>query len=107
MKPTLISGITDSSLPTVSVFVKKPTQKPKSDTGHASSSVAPTVQAADTNELEDDFSKGVVFYLKDDKIVGVVLWNVFNQINTARAVIGQNKNYNDINEIAKLFDIHA
>lgn len=64
------------------------------------------MQAADAVDLEDDFSKGVIFYLKDEKIVGIVLWNIFNQINTARAIINQDKKYDDINEVAKLFDIH-
>lgn len=69
--------------------------------------MAPTVQAADASDPSDDFSKGVIFYLKDEKIVGIVLWNIFNQINTARAIIKQDKTYDDINEIAKLFGIHA
>lgn len=100
-------GIIDSSLPTVSVFVKKPSSKPESD--NTKTSVTPTVQAADTTgtDEENDFSKGVVFYLKDEKIVGIVLWNVFNRINTARAVISQDKKYEDLNEVAKLFDIHT
>lgn len=101
------SGIVDSKLPTVSVFVKKPSEIKQSDIVHITASVAPTVQAADAAELEDDFSKGVIFYLKEEKIVGIVLWNIFNQINTARAIINQGKKHDDINEVAKLFDIHA
>lgn len=96
-------GIIDSNLPTVSVFVKKPSETSKSD----SSGVTPTVQAAEAGALEDDYSKGVVFYMKDEKIVGIVLWNVFNRINTARAVISQDKQFDDLNEVAKLFDIHT
>lgn len=69
-------------------------------TVHAAAPVAAT-----TNET-DDFSKGVVFYLRDDKIVGIVLWNVFNRINTARAVLSQDKVYDDLNEVAKLFDLY-
>lgn len=68
--------------------------------------MAPTVQAADASHPKDDYSKGVIFYLKDEKIVGIVLWNIFNQINTARAIIKQDKKHDDIKEIAKLFDIH-
>ncbi len=34
----------------------------------------------------DDFGKGVIFYLKNDKIVGVLLWNVFKRIPIARQV---------------------
>lgn len=98
-------GIIDSSLPTVSVFVKKPSSKPEIDSTKAG--MTPSVQAADNTDEQNDFSKGVIFYLKDEKIVGIVLWNVFNRINTARAVITQDKKYEDLNEVAKLFDIHT
>lgn len=104
---TLIPGIVDSKLSTVSVFAQKPKEILKSDAVRTNSNIAPTVRAANEDDLEDDFSKGVIFYLKDEKIVGIVLWNVFNRINTARAFINQAKSCNDINEIAKHFDIHT
>ena len=28
----------------------------------------------------DGYGKGVVFYMRDDAVVGVVLWNVFDKI---------------------------
>lgn len=34
----------------------------------------------------EDFGKGVVFYLRDDIVVGIVLWNIFNRMSTARQV---------------------
>lgn len=34
----------------------------------------------------EDYSKGVVFYLKDDIIVGIVLWNIFSRSMTAKQV---------------------
>jgi apoptosis-inducing factor 1 len=49
----------------------------------------------------------VIFYLKDDKVVGILLWNLFNRINVARKIIAQNTHYDDLNEVAKLFDIHG
>lgn len=103
-------GIIDSTLPTVSVFVKKSpeTSATASNGEEPKSAVTPSVQAADAaNNNNDDFSKGVVFYMRDEKIVGIVLWNVFNRINTARAVLSQDKKYDDLNEVAKLFDIHV
>ena len=39
-----------------------------------------------TPSSRDDYGKGVIFYLKDDKIVGVLLWNVFKAIPIARQV---------------------
>lgn len=103
-------GIIDSSLPTVSVFVKNTHENDASKAESVrSKGVEASVKAAadaDTDENED-FSKGVVFYLRDEKIVGIVLWNVFNRINTARALLSQDKVYDDLNEVAKLFDIHV
>lgn len=95
-------GIIDSNLPTVSVFVKKQI----SDT-NAKSSVLPSVHAADLGEETDDYSKGVVFYMQDEKVVGIVLWNVFNRINTARAILSKDTKCDDLDEVAKLFDIHT
>lgn len=58
-------------------------------------------------EPTPDYGKGVIFYLKNDKIVGIVLWNLFNRIGLARTIINQNKTYDDLNEVAKLFAIHS
>lgn len=122
-------GIIDSSLPTVSVFAKfNPEDETKleeattNDTTKATEvsgtqSTEPTAQPAvsatpadkstDSTSEKEDFRKGVIFYLRDEKIVGIVLWNVFNRINTARAVISEGKKYDDLNEVAKLFEIHS
>lgn len=54
----------------------------------------------------EDYGKGVVFYLKKDKVVGIVLWNVFNRINLARKVLAQETKFDDLNEVAKLFTLH-
>lgn len=110
-------GIIDSTLPTVSVFAKLNTDESKSDKDAAKDNINSTVTTKPTESTKtadakstkdlDDFGKGIVFYLKDDKIVGIVLWNVFNRINTARAVISYEKRFDDLNEVAKLFDIHT
>lgn len=106
-------GVIDSSLPTVSVFAKQ-TEISETDQTSTNSEEAKTTKSTDdirkstvTDVEKEDFGKGVVFYLRDEKIIGVVLWNVFNRINTARAVIGEGKKYEDLNEVAKLFDIHT
>lgn len=117
-------GLIDASLPTVSVFATaKPnrTAEEKSSSANVSISkggVMPSVQAADlssdndTDTMDgnnDDFSKGVVFYMQDEKIVGIVLWNVFDRINTARAILNDADRirHTDLNEVAKLFNIHS
>jgi len=45
---------------------------------------------ADMNIVEDwkiPFRKGVVYYLKDGRVRGVLLWNTWGQVDAARALI--------------------
>lgn len=35
---------------------------------------------------DDNFGKGVVFYMRKNRVVGVLCWNVFNKIGIARKV---------------------
>lgn len=35
---------------------------------------------------KDDYGKGVIFYLRDKVVVGIILWNVFNRMPIARKV---------------------
>ena len=35
----------------------------------------------------DEYGKGVILYLRDETIVGVLLWNVFKRIPIARQVM--------------------
>ncbi|XP_053696104.1 apoptosis-inducing factor 1, mitochondrial [Sabethes cyaneus] len=128
-------GLVDSSLPTVAVFAKVDPPEVISDTSEklqaANANVVPAsattsdsakasvlnhpgiVKAAEKpangtgKEVEkDDFNKGVIFYLRDEKVVGLVLWNIFNRIGTARKIIAQHTHYDDLNEVAKLFNLH-
>ncbi|XP_017853953.1 putative apoptosis-inducing factor 1, mitochondrial isoform X2 [Drosophila busckii] len=111
-------GLVDASLPTVGVFALSKDDAKRSDSHTDSkpadkSSEAPKQTTVVEGELqcnpsdEPNYGKGVVFYLKNDKIVGILLWNLFNRIGLARTIINQNKNYEDLNEVAKLFEIHA
>lgn len=52
-----------------------------------------------------DSNRGVVFYLKNDRVVGILLWNIFNKISIARQVIAEGKKLYDLNEVAKRFEI--
>ena len=57
---------------------------------------------------ENEYVKGVVFYKDDqDRVVGVLLWNVFNQMSTARRIVNENKKYDDLMEVAKLFNLYG
>ncbi|XP_055856422.1 putative apoptosis-inducing factor 1, mitochondrial isoform X2 [Episyrphus balteatus] len=114
-------GRTESSLPTVGVFALKSDEERKDDhlepTTESSSKETTTIaleqkpkdtqtQPTKPNE-ENDYQKGVIFYLQNDKIVGILLWNIFNRVGLARTIINQNKSYEDLNEVAKLFEIHS
>lgn len=124
-------GIVDSSLPTVGVFAKQ-TEK---DTPQAVVEKTGEGDRSKTEELPqecekylsdeqkeklkeskkllpnpsngEDYGKGVIFYLRNDVVVGIVLWNVFNRMSIARQVIKDQKKYDDLNEVAKLFNIHG
>ncbi|XP_059912103.1 apoptosis-inducing factor 1, mitochondrial isoform X8 [Gadus macrocephalus] len=114
-------GIVDSSLPTVGVFAKataKDTPRAateKSGTGIRSESeteevaqspVASTTPAPPSLPQKDDYGKGVIFYLRDKVVVGIILWNVFNRMPIARKIIKDGEEHADLNEVAKLFNIH-
>lgn len=117
-------GIVDSALPTVGVFAKateKDTPKraaEESGTGIRSESddqgviqpvndspaVTPSLPAP--AQQGDSYGKGVVFYLRDNVVVGIVLWNIFNRMPIARKIIKDGEHHADLNEVAKLFNIH-
>ncbi|KAM7350937.1 apoptosis inducing factor [Cochliomyia hominivorax] len=113
-------GLVDSSLPTVGVFSLPSKETNRSDnlaenqqteteikeTPKDSTGVAKDVEPTESDSTPE-YGRGVVFYLKDDKIVGILLWNIFNRIGLARTIINQNKKYDDLNEVAKLFEIHS
>lgn len=42
--------------------------------------------ALELPEPNQDYGKGVIFYLRGKQIVGIVLWNVFNRMPIARKV---------------------
>ncbi|KAF7272258.1 apoptosis inducing factor [Rhynchophorus ferrugineus] len=124
-------GIVDSTLPTVGVFAKATTNDtpqaiveqtnegdrskteglPKECEKYLSEEEKAKLKEAkkllpDATEGED-YGKGVIFYLRDDIVVGIVLWNVFNRMSIARQVLKDQKKYDDLNEVAKLFNIHG
>lgn len=108
-------GIIDSSLNTVGVFAKKNPQDQsplvdKTDQNTSNSKINLNVELESTkNETitDNDYNKGIVFYLKNDVVVGIVLWNLFNRMSIARQVLKSDRCYKDLNEVAKLFNIHG
>lgn len=111
-------GLVDATLPTVGVFAKATendaSTKSEENVSATSSDSQPKTDNTSNTESKpktatdmDNYSKGVIFYLKDERVVGIVLWNVFNRINVARSIIAEGRKYDDLNEVAKLFEIHA
>jgi len=41
----------------------------------------------------DPFNKGTIFYLKDDRIRGVIFWNLWGKVDQGRALIKEGKQY--------------
>lgn len=110
-------GIIDSSLNTVGVFAKGNSKdsNPKSLENEVDQNSSINKKDSNINiSLESnnnapvtDYNKGVVFYLKNDVVVGIVLWNLFNRMSIARQVLKTDRCYRDLNEVAKLFNIHG
>ncbi len=80
----------------------------------ASDVKAPTPSETTKNSQEDGakesdkYGKGVIFYLNSEsRVVGLLMWNVFGRMGLARKVLRDNKKYEDLSELAKLFNIHG
>ena len=71
----------------------------------SNSKTASTSQSLGPRDV-DKYGKGVIFYLRDGVVVGIVLWNVFAKMSIARKIIREQKEFDDISDLAKLFDIH-
>lgn len=110
-------GLTDSDLQTVAVYAKRQPEdeeqredsegnREQKETISTTNELKHKISERKTMENQNDYSKGVVFYLKDKKVVGIVLWNVFNRIPIARKIIKDQQDVTDFQELAKLFNIH-
>ncbi|XP_015036059.2 putative apoptosis-inducing factor 1, mitochondrial isoform X1 [Drosophila pseudoobscura] len=118
-------GLADSSLPTVGIFALPSATDARSSTdnltvnreeddGSKHTIIVDEKSNSDVVTWDDDahgeqpdYGRGVIFYLKNEKIVGVLMWNLFSRVGLARTIINQNKKYDDLNEVAKLFEIHS
>lgn len=94
-------GLIDPSLPTISVFTK-----PEKDDSTDAKNDPNKELAIKLPNKSDDYNKGVVFYVKEGTVVGLLLWNVFSKTSLARRIINENKSYEDLAELAKLFELH-
>jgi len=100
-------GLTDcKTLKTVGVFNKATdadTPRARDVDADSNATVVNTEGAA----ASKDYGKGVVFYLnKNDRVVGVVSWNLFGKMKRARKIISDEiivQSEDDLDELAKLF----
>jgi len=75
-------GTIDASLQTVSVW------------DQTANGTSPAL-----NDSNPDYKRGIVYYLKEDRVVGVILWNVWNKVDDARVVIKKAKKFTDISQL--------
>ncbi|KRZ80487.1 Apoptosis-inducing factor 1, mitochondrial [Trichinella papuae] len=119
-------GLVDSNLPTVAIFAKasqedtpkavveETGQSIRSETEAAAALAEPPAKPAEADTVnqsqtstEDDYGKGVVFYLRGKRIVGILLWNVFNRMPIARKLLQEGAEHHDFSEVAKLFNLYG
>lgn len=110
-------GIVDSNLATVGVFAERNISESKetaakveehteSSTASAKETTLVEVKSATESQPSREYERGVVFYLRDRIIVGIVMWNLFNRMSVARQLLSEQTVYDDLNEVAKLFGLH-
>ncbi|EFX75924.1 hypothetical protein DAPPUDRAFT_55621 [Daphnia pulex] len=113
-------GIVDSSLETMAVFAKSTAaDTPKavveatcegvrSETENAAPEQSSLKESSKLHApIEgEDYGKGIVFYTRNDVVVGMVLWNVFNKIPVTRRMLKEGLTTDKLAEAAKLFDLH-
>ncbi|XP_028166812.1 apoptosis-inducing factor 1, mitochondrial-like [Ostrinia furnacalis] len=112
-------GIIDSRLPTVGVFSADAVSDAAAtaatttavavaaapDGGHKDEEAPLKAVAGATDADGRRYDRGVVFYLRERRVVGVLLWNLFNRMHVARQVLAQGE-FEDLFEAAKLFALH-
>jgi NADPH-dependent 2,4-dienoyl-CoA reductase/sulfur reductase-like enzyme len=48
-------------------------------------------------DWKQPYREGVVYYLRDGRVRGVLLWNVWDQVDAARQLIGEPGSFNALN----------
>ena len=55
--------------------------------------------------VRPQFEKGLVYYLKDSVVVGVLMWNVKDKVDTASDVIAKKVRVDDINQLKNFISL--
>ncbi|MDY0288262.1 MAG: FAD-dependent oxidoreductase [Sphaerochaeta sp.] len=53
-------------------------------------------------DWKDPYTKGVVYYMKDGRVRGVLLWNVWDKVSAARALLGEQGPFTAVDLIGRL-----
>lgn len=60
---------------------------------------------APATPITNGFEKGIVYYLKDSKVIGVLLWNLNGKMDDAKRVILEKKKYSSVEELKNKIQI--
>lgn len=61
---------------------------------------------APATPLTSGFEKGIVYYMKDQKVTGVLLWNINDKMEEAKKIILEKKKYNSLEELKNKIQIN-
>lgn len=53
-------------------------------------------------QWKEPYREGVIYYLKNNRVKGVLLWNTWNQVDNARALLAEKGTFNKENVVNKL-----
>lgn len=86
-------GMIDSKLPTFAMFAKSEDNN---------------VVVDNDNDEQYKYERGVLFYLKNESIVGIILWNIFDvdNMHIARRILYDGMKGKDLNDVARLFTLY-
>lgn len=77
-------GVVDSRLQTVGVFSAEDVKEAQA--AAAVGAVESDAPPAAPGEGGRSYERGVVFYTREKRVVGILLWNLFNRMHVARQV---------------------
>jgi apoptosis-inducing factor 1 len=69
------------------------------------SGLVPEIPSLQSEQISPNYGKGVVFYVKDRRIVGILLFNLFNRVNLAKAVLREGRGVDEISQCVRLFNV--
>ena len=62
-------------------------------------------ETSSEHEEQGEYKRGVVYYLKEKKVVGVLLWNLFNRVDDARRAIRIGREFDDMEKLQRVITL--